>query len=87
MCKTCALHADTAELTMCTSRDFYTVFFEQFYRLRITTRFSRVFTTIARTVMNIKISLNSSIKVGLSTVSTIPITITTRLKFNETIII
>lgn len=87
MCKTCVLDAHTIKLTMCTNRNFYTVFFKQFIKLRTTAFFTQPFTTLSCIVMNIKISLNSSITLGLSTVSTVPITMTTRLNFNETIII
>ncbi len=87
MCKTCALNGHTIELTMCTNSDLCTVFFKQFLGHRITARFTQLFTTTTHPVMNIKISLNSSSKTWLSTVSTRPITTANRLNFNKTIII
>lgn len=87
MCKTCVLDAHTPGLTLCTNNSFYTVFFKVFYRLRINPLCAQLFTTARRMVMNIKISLNSSINAGLSTVSTAPITKAVGLNFNETIII
>ncbi len=87
MCKTCALRGHDAGQTMCTSSNFYTVFSQQISVLGTTPRVIQAFTRLLCAVMNIKISLNSSVTLNLSTVSTPPITMPTRLKFNEFIII
>jgi hypothetical protein len=87
MCKTCGLAAYGSGQTMCTNNDFYTVFFKQITALRITTRFNQLFAHLVCTVMNIKISLNQPVGAELSTLSTLPITTATKLKFNEFIII
>ncbi len=87
MCKTCVVVADIVELTVCISLKFYTAVYRQCSALRTTARFTLLYTCISIIVMNIKTSLNLSVNAWLSTVSTVPIIRTTRLNFNESIII
>lgn len=87
MCRSCVLHMQTTSLTLCTNSLFYTGFFNNRDWPCISTFYTRLYTRLEYTLINIKKSLNTSVKLYLSTVSTPPITTTTILNFNETVII
>lgn len=87
MFKYCVLLADNRWKTLRTSSGFYPGIPQTLKTLFITAVYAQLYKPSTRPIVNIKFSLNESVKVKLSTVSTHPTITTTILKFNELVII
>ena len=82
MCKTCVLNADNVRTSLRTKPALSAAKFFENSAVGISAGFTSFYTPLVRYVVHMNCSFTTSVKLMLSTISTVPTNTTTKLKIN-----